>query len=146
MDTFNFRNPQEGEVADIQKRVIKRRLAKQRYHVLSQLLAGNKEVDITSSPEIFEALNRERMEFETLMKLPQNRANVQDCIDQAKDDREHFTDGKYWNAHSLAKWGNLGHIPNCCYYARPPEYWKDKKIVREFLNMFPKFRISTKHL
>ena len=145
-ETFNFRNPDPGEVVDMQQRTQQRILARQRYKVLSQLLASSKDVDITVSPEIFEALNKERMEFEELLKLPQNKKNVEECLKQTKEDREKYysdTD-KHWNPKSKAKWGILGHIPNCVYYSRPPEYWKDKVLLRNFFNTFTKFRVSTK--
>ena len=145
-ESFNFRNPDPGEVVDLQMRAKQRIQARQKYKVLSQLISGKKDVDITVSTEIFEALNRERMEFEELMRLPQNQKNVNDCMLQAKEAREKHPDGKHWNPKSQAKWGELGHIPNCVYYSRPPEYWRDKKLLREFFNMFPKFRVSTKRL
>src|SRR3990167_757043 len=143
-DSFNFRNPSEGEITDIQRKVQQRRLAKAKYKVLSQLLAGKKEVDVTISPEIFEALNRERMEFEEILKLHPEQAN--DAILAAKEDREKFSKDKYWNPQSEARWGVLGHIPPCIFYSRPMEYWKDKKLLREFYNGFPKFRVSIKRI
>jgi len=134
-DTFNMRNPKPGEVQDIYRKAEQRLLAKERYKVLSQLLAGKKDVDVTVSSQIFEVLNREKMEFEELMKLPQNKQNVEDCIKAAKEDREKYhEDGRWWNPKSKARYGCLGHIPHCVFYARPPEYWKDKNLLRETAN------------
>ena len=143
-DTFNLRNPDKGEVADIQRKAEQRLLAKEKYRVLSQLLSGKKDVDVTVSPEIFEALNRERMEFEELLKLHPDQAR--DCVEAAAEDKLKHSDGRYWNRNSPAKWGCLGHIPPCVYYSRPAEYWKDKALVKNFFNTFSKFRISDKQL
>jgi len=145
-ESFNMRNPEEGEVQQMHAAAQSRLLAKEKYKVLSQLLSGKKDVDVTQSSIVFEALNRERMEFETLMNLPQNQSNVNQCIKDVEDLRTQYSDGKYWNPHSLAKFGTLGAIPHCCYYSRPPEYWKEKAIMKEFFNMFPKLRVSTKRI
>ena len=141
-ESFNFRSPDEGEVEEIQRQAKQRLYARQKYKVLSQLLSGSKDVDITISPEIFEALNKERMEFEEILKLHPEQAK--DAVRATIEDRRKHDDGKYWNPKSPAKWGCLGHIPPCLYYSRPPEYWKDKAILRNFFNTFSKFRISTK--
>lgn len=143
-DTFNFRNPQNGEVVYMHQEGKRRRLANEKYRVLSQILSGKKDVDVTVSPQIFEALNRERMEFEELLKLHPDQ--TKETIEAVKEDRERYPDGKYWNRKTKAWWGCLGHIPPCIYYSRPQEYWRDKRLLREFYNMFPKFRLSTKRL
>ena len=141
-DTFNMRNPDEGEVQEIHRRAKQKLLSKDKYHVLSQLLSGKKEVDVTVSPAIFEALNRERMEFTEILKLHPDQ--VQNSIKAVQIDRAKHTDGKHWNPKSPAKWGCLGHIPPCVYYSRPTEYWEDKKLIKNFFNTFTKFRVSTK--
>ncbi len=143
-DTFNFRNPEKSEVIEMHHLVKSKIAARQKYKVLSKILNGEKNVDVTVSPEIFEALNRECMEFEELLNLHPDQAK--DAIEAANEDKQKHDNGRYWNRNSPAKWGCLGHIPPCCYYARPAEYWKDKKILREFFNMFPKFRVSDKRL
>jgi len=143
-NTFNFRQPKPGEVTEIHRKAKQRLLAKEKYRVLSQLLAGKRNVDVTVSPEIFEALNRERMEFKELLKLHPDQA--QDSVKAAAEDRLKYDEGKYWNPKSKAKWGCLGHIPPCVYYSRPPEYWKDSNLLKNFFNQFPKFRVSTKRL
>lgn len=147
-ETFNLRNPEPGEVAEIHRKAQQRIRAKERYRVLSQLLSGKKDVDITVSPEIFEVLNKEKMEFELLMSQPQNKDNVEDCIKQAREDRERYYSGgdRSWNPKSKAKWGCLGHIPHCVFYARPTEYWKNKNLVRNFFNTFTKFRVSSRRV
>jgi hypothetical protein len=132
-NSFNFRNPSPGEVLDIQARVKRRREQLAKYKVLSQILAG-KTVDLTQSSVLFEALNREKMEFDELLKLHPDQAK--DCVDQAKEDREAGV-----NIHSKAKWACRGHIPPCLFYSRPKEYWKDKNIIREFFRMYPKFGV-----
>ena len=133
-DRFNFRSPAPGEVVEMQLRVKKRREQILKYKVLSQLLDG-KTVDVTQSSIIFEALNREQMEFDELLKLHPDQA--QDCVDQVKEDREL---GR--NMESKAFWAVKGHIPLCIYYSRPQEYWRDKKICKEFYRMYPKFMVT----
>jgi len=140
-ETFNMRNPDPGEVQKIYNEGKRRRELKQKYKVLSELLSG-KDTDITQSNAIFEAVNREKMEFETILNLHPDQ--VRDTIEQVKIDRSYFSDGKWWNTHSKAKYGIKGHIPMCVYLARPKEYWQDKKVRDNFFNMFPKFRISDK--
>jgi hypothetical protein len=142
-ETFNFRNPDTGEVQEIEQKVKQRALANQKYKVLSQLLMG-KTVDVTVSPEIFEALNRERMEFDEILKLHPDQAKS--AMDEVELRRQDYDDGKWWNPKSKAKWGYLGEIPYCLYIARPREYWKDKRILYHFFNMYPKFRLSSKPL
>lgn len=132
-ETFNFRNPDPGEVVMMQNLVKQRVLARQKYKVLSQLLNG-KTVDLRDSSLIFEALNREKMEFDDILKLHPEQGK--DCVDQAKEDRELGQ-----NIKSKAKWAIRGHIPPCIYHSRPPEYWKDKKILKEFFRMYPKFSV-----
>jgi len=143
-DTFNMRNPAPEEVAEMYSRAQKLREAKIKYKVLSQILDSKKEIDITISPEIFEALNRERMEFEDILKLHPEQAK--DAMEQAEEDRQSFKKNTYWNPKSEGKWGCMGHIPPCIYYSRPPEYWKDRNLLRNFFNLYPKFRVSTKRI
>lgn len=139
-DTFNFRNPEPFEVSDMHRKTRQRILAKEKYVALSKLLNGET-IDATKYPQIFEALNRERMEFDELLKLHPDHGMA--AMEEAKFAREQMEEGKYWNRKSPAKWGHMGEIPTCIYYSRPPEYWKDKKILKEFFNMYPKFRISS---
>jgi len=141
---YNLRNPEPGEVAEMQARAKSQREQRIKYNVLSRLLKGERHVDVTVSKEIFEALNKERMDFEELLRLHPNQAN--DCIKAAKEDREGVEENIYWNRESKAKWGCLGHIPPCCYNARPAEYWKDEKLLKNFFNTFTKFRISTRRV
>lgn len=142
-NTFNMRNPDIGEVASVYKEAKKRRLQMMKYKLLKQLLDGET-VDLTKSPELFEALNRERMEFEELLKLHPEQA--EESVLAAKEDRDLVEENVYWNPDSPAKWAKLGHIPPCIYYSRPAEYWADKRILKQFFNMFTKFRISTSRI
>ena len=142
-DNFNFRNPEPDEVKDLEKEVKRRRKLNIKYKLLADLLAG-KEIDTTKNAEIFEAINREKMEFEQLLKL--HSEQTRDAIEQTNIDRRFFNEGTWWNRNSKAKWGLKGHIPMCVYMARPKEYWKDEKLMNNFFNMFPKFRISSKPL
>lgn len=144
-DTFNMRNPEEGEIQELHQKAKLLRAQRIKYKMLKDLLDG-KTVDMTQNTQLFEALNREKMEFEQLLTIHKNDQNVIDCLEQAKEDRGRYDDGKYWNPHSKSKIGMLGHIPDCIYYSRPNEYWNDEKILKSFFNMFPKFRISTKEI
>jgi hypothetical protein len=132
-NTFNMRNPSPGEVSDMQMRAKRKREQIIKYKLLSQLLDG-KTVDLTQSAALFEALNRERMEFDEILKLHPDQAK--DCLDQAKEDREAGR-GK-----SAANWAIKGHIPPCLFYARPKEYWKNPKILKEFFRIYPKFQVT----
>lgn len=140
-DKFNFRNPDTGEVQDMYKRAKRLREQKMKYKLLKDMLDG-KTVDLTKSSALFEAMNREKMEFESILALHPDQAN--DAMMAAKEDRDSIEENIYWNRDSKAKWGKLGHIPPCLYYARPAEYWEDPKILRAFFNIFTKFRVSTR--
>jgi hypothetical protein len=142
-DTFNMRDPEEGEVQSIHQQAKLLRANKIKYRMLKDLLDG-KTVDMTQNAQLFEALNRERMEFEEILKLHPDQAN--EAILATKEDREDVTENIYWNRNSPAKWAKLGHIPPCVYYSRPSEYWNDEKILKAFFNTFTKFRISTREL
>jgi len=131
---LDMRNDSTEDVVDMQRRVKNIRAQKAKYKALSQLLDG-KTIDLRDSSILFEALNRERMEFEEILKLHPDQA--QDCIDQTKDDIEA---GR--NLESKAKWAVHYNIPLCIYYSRPKEYWQDKKMIENFLRMFPKFRVT----
>jgi len=139
--TFNMRNPSPNEVLEMHQEVKKRRAQQIKYKLIRDLFDG-KTIDLTKSAELYEALNREKMEFEQILKLHPQEAN--EAMLAVKEDREFITDNVYWNRDSPAKWAKLGHIPPCLYNARPPEYWSDKRILKSFFNSFTKFRISTK--
>jgi hypothetical protein len=142
-DKFNFRNPDKNEVTDMYAKAKAMRQKKLRYKMLQDLLDG-KTVDMTKDAKLFEALNHEKMEFEELLKLHPEQAN--ESILAAKEDRESIDENIYWNRNSPAKWAKLGHIPPCCYHARPPEYWENQKLLKAFFNMFTKFRVSTRQI
>jgi hypothetical protein len=84
------------------------------------------------------------MEFEQILEMHKTDQNVLDCLAQTVDDRGAYDEGRYWNPESKSKIGKLGHIPNCIFYSRPVEYWEDKRLLKNFFNTFPKFRVSTK--
>jgi len=138
-----MRNPDEGEVQNMyaQTKILRQR--RLRYKMLQDLLDG-KTVDMTKDAKLFEALNHEKMEFEEILKLHPEQAR--EAILAAKEDRESVEENVYWNRHSSAKWGKLGHIPPCIYYSRPAEYWEDSRLLKAFFNMFTKFRISTRKI
>jgi len=139
-ETFNMRNPQPNEVIEMHNAVKSRRSQLIKYKIIKDLLDG-KTSDITASPAIYEALNREKMEFEEILKLHPDQ--VGEAILAVKEDRELIGENKYWNSEG-AKWALLGHIPPCVYSSRPPKYWDDKRLLKAFFNMFTKFRISTR--
>jgi hypothetical protein len=142
-ETYNLRNPEEGEVSEMYAQAKQRRLANEKYSALKKLLNGET-IDLRNNPQLFEALNRERMEFDTILKLHHDQA--QSAMLEAERDRGLCNENQYWNRHSKAKWGCLGHIPPCVYYSRPSQYWKDKSLLKQFFNMYPKFRVSSKPL
>ncbi len=142
-NSFNFRNPQVGEVQDMYAQAKVRRARVIKYKMLKELLDG-KTVDMTQNTQLFEALNREQMEFEEILKLHPDQAN--EAILAAKEDREQIDENVYWNRNSPAKWGKLGHIPPCIYYSRPAEYWEDSRLLKAFFNMFTRFRVSTRKI
>jgi hypothetical protein len=141
-DTFNMRNPDPNEVVEMHNEAKKRRAQIIKYKVIKDLMDG-KDTDITVSPAIYEALNREKMDFEQILRLHPDQAN--EAMLAAKEDREMIDENKYWNSEG-AKWGVLGHIPPCVYNSRPSEYWNNKKILKAFFNMYPKFRVSTRKI
>jgi len=139
-NTFNMRNPKPSEVVEVNMLAKKRRAQKIKFKILKDLMDG-KTSDLTASPALYEALNKEKMEFEDILKLHPEEAN--DAIKAAAEDRSMVEENKYWNSGG-AKWATLGHIPPCIYYSRPAEYWNDSRIIKAFFNTFTKFRISTR--
>ena len=135
-----MRNPSPNEVIEMDRDAKKRRSQLIRYKLIKDLMDG-KTVDLTLSPALYEALNREKMEFEQILKLHPDQAKEAELA--AKEDRELTEENRYWNREG-AKWATLGHIPPCVYNARPSSYWADKRILKAFFNIFTKFRISTK--
>lgn len=88
---------------------------------------------------MFEVLNKERMEFEEILRLHPEEVN--ETIEYVKQRKEE-QNGKWYNPDSQAWWGEKGAIPPCVYYARPASYWKDKRLMNNFLNQFSKFKIA----
>lgn len=138
-----LRGDSDNEVRSLFKAAQKRKEDKIKYKLLAEALQG-KCIDLTKSNQLYEAVNREKMEFEQLLKL--HPEEVEYCKQYIKQRREEMNDGKYWNPHSQAKWAHEGTCPPCCYFARPKWYWQDKRLRNNFLNMFPAFRVSTKPL
>jgi len=138
----SIRGDSDSEVKSLYNQARKRKEDKIKYHLLSELLEG-KVIDLTKSAALYQAINREKMDFEALLKLhPEETTYHVKYVKQRKEEQL----GKWYNADSPAKWGEKGVVPPCCYYARPNEYWNDKKLMNNFLNTFPKFRISEKAL
>lgn len=140
---FNMRNPNKNEVGDMVSEAKRRRALKIKCKLIKQMLDGQT-VDITQSPALFEALNREKMEFEEILKL--HPEQTEEAIAATKEDRSSIEENVYWNRESPAKWARLGHIPPCVYYSRPPEYWADSRLLKNFFNTFTKFRVSTNRI
>jgi hypothetical protein len=138
--TFNMRRPEKNEVIEMHLETKKRRAQQIKYKLIKDLMDG-KTVDLTISPALYEALNKEKMEFEQILALHPDQA--QEAIKAATEDRALMEENKYWNSDG-AKWATLGHIPPCVYYSRPVEYWNDPRIIKAFFNIFTKFRISTR--
>ncbi len=141
-DQFNMKADKPEDVRTLLKEARQKREQRMKWHLIGELLDG-KVINVTKSQELFEALNRERMNFESILKLhPQE---VKDTIEYVKERKEQ-QNGKWWNPDSQAHWGEKGAIPPCVYYARPSSYWKDKKLMNNFLNTFTKFRIAEHRL
>ena len=139
-DKFNLREDKPEDVQSLLQSAKKRRADRMKWHLISELLAG-KTVNVTKNHELYEALNRENMEFEEIMKL--HPEEIKGCIEYVKE-RKIQQNGKWYNPDSEAWWGEKGIIPPCCYYTRPSSYWRDKRLTNQFLNTFSKFRIAEK--
>jgi len=137
-DKFNMRQEKPEDVRSLLKTAKQRREERVKYHLLSELLDG-KEINLTKNQALFEAINREKMEFEDILKL--HPEEVKQTIEYVKLKKEE-QGGRWYNPDSQAWWGEKGAIPPCCYYARPASYWKDKKLMNNFFNTFTKFRIA----
>jgi hypothetical protein len=138
----SIRGDSDDEVKSLFKAAKKRKEDNLKYKLLTDLLDG-KIIDTTQNTQIFEALNREKMDFEQI--LNNHPEEVKEQMEYVKE-RKAEQAGLWYNPQSKAKWGEKGVIPPCCYFARPKEYWKNKKLVHNFLNTFTKFRISEKPL
>ena len=139
-DTFNMREEKPEDVRSLLKTAKERREQRRKWHLLGEICLG-KTVDITKNAELFEALNKERMDFEDIMKL--HPENVNEALEYVKQ-RKLEQCGKWYNSHSQAWWGEKGAIPTCVYHARPSSYWRDNDFAmfNHFLNLYPKFRIA----
>ena len=136
-----LRGDSDNEVRTLFMSAKKRKEDKIKYHLLAEALEG-KIIDLTKSNQLYEAVNREKMEFEQLLKL--HPEEVEYCKNYIKNRREEMGgSGKYWNPQSKAKWAHEGTCPPCCYHARPKWYWQNKKLRNNFLNTFPIFRVGT---
>lgn len=138
--SFNssIRNDPDTEVQSLFKAAESRKQAMLRYHLLDEAMKGNV-IDITQSPVLFEALNKEKMDFEEILKLhPDEVKELRAYVKERKAEQG----GRWYNPESEAWWGEKGVIPPCCYHARPTAYWKNKKLVNSFLNTFNCFKIA----
>ncbi len=141
-DQFNMREEKPEDVRSLLKTAKQRRAERVKWHLLGELVDG-KTIDVTKNTELFESLNRERMEFEDILKLhPDQTKEAVEYVKQRKLEQN----GRWYNPDSQAWWGEKGAIPPCVYYARPSTYWNNKKLMNSFLNQFPKFRISESRL
>lgn len=137
-----MRNPDPNEVLEMHQETKRRRSQQIKFKIIKELMDG-KTSDLTVCPELYEALNREKMEFEQILALHPDQVN--EALLAVKEDRELMDENQYWNREG-AKWAILGHIPPCVYNARPPAYWADKRIIKAFFNTFTKFRISSRQV
>lgn len=146
MENPNFlssiKGDSDAEVKSLFESAKKRKDDQIKYDLLAQLLNG-KVVDVTKSQQLFEALNREKMEFEEILRLhPEEVNNTIEYVKARKQEQA----GSWWNKDSDAKWGEFGALPDCIYYSRPSSYWKNRKLAHNFFNTFTKFRIAEKPL
>lgn len=134
----SIRGDSDNEVKSLFREAQKRKENAIRFKLLADLLDG-KTIDLTKSSQLFEAVNREKMDFEQILKLHPKEAQEQmEYVKQRKSEQG----GRWYNPQSQAWWGEKGVIPPCCYHARPRSYWKNQKLVNNFFNTFPKFRIA----
>jgi hypothetical protein len=137
---MDVRYDTEDDVKNLLMSAKKKREQRMKWHLLSEALNG-KTIDLTKCPELYEALNKEKMDFEEIMKLhPEEVNNTLEYVKQRKLEQG----GRWYNPDSKAWWGEKGAIPTCVYYARPASYWSDNKcaMYNNFLNLYPKFRIA----
>ena len=141
-DQFNMKVDKPDDVRSLLLEAKRRKDNKIRYHLLGEMLSG-KVVNVTKDTGLFEALNRERMDFEQLLKLhPEQAKETVEYVKQRKEEQ----DGMWYSTTSKAKWGEKGAIPPCCFHARPRSYWENKKLTNNFFNQFTKFRIAESRL
>jgi len=141
-DQYNLKTDSQKDVKSLFQAAKKRKADAVKYHLLSEALKGNT-INVTKNNDLFEALNRERMDFEQILKLHPDE--VKETIEYIKE-RRLEQDGIWWNTNSESKMGEYGAVPPSCYAARPNWYWKDKTLIKNFFNTFSKFRISEKPL
>ena len=139
---FDVRHDSDNDVKNLMLSAKKRKEQKMKLHLISELLDG-KTINVTKNQELFEALNRERLDFEYILKMHPEEVNE---LKEYVKERKVQQNGRWYNPQSEAWWGEKGVIPPCCFWARPREYWKDKRLVDKFLNDFPVFRIAEKTL
>lgn len=140
--SFDIRHDSNNDVKNLFQAAKRRKEQRTKYHLLSKLLDGET-IDITKNNDLYEALNKEKMEFEEILRL--HPEQVQECIEYVKE-RKLQQGGRWYNPESEAWWGEKGVVPPCCYFARPVEYWNNKKLMNNFLNTFTKFRIAESKL
>ena len=134
----SIRGDSDNEVKDLFKAAKKRKEDMLKYHLISELLDG-KVIDTTKNSQIYEVLNRERMDFEEILRL--HPEEVKEQMQYVKERKEE-QGGRWYNPDSQAWWGEKGVIPPCVYHSRPVQYWKDKRLLNNFLNEFTAFRIA----
>jgi len=139
----SLRGDSDNEVRTLFQQAKKRKENEIKWRLLAELMSG-KEIDLTKSTQLFEAVNREKMSFENLLSLHPEQAKSH--AEYIKLRKQENPDGRYWNRHSQAWWSYEGTVPPCCYYARPDWYWRDKRLLYNFWNQFPAFRMSEKAL
>ena len=136
IDQFNMREEKPEDVRSLLQTAKQRREQRMKWHLLGEALKG-KTINVTKNQELFESLNKERMEFEDILKLhPEETKETMQYVKERKAQQN----GRWYNTKSDAWWGEKGVIPPCVFYARPHSYWT-KEIVNKFLNDFPKFKI-----
>ena len=119
----SIKGDSEDEVKSLFQSAKKRREDKIKYELLGQLLQG-KVVDVTKSQQLFEALNKEKMEFEQILRL--HPEEVAEHIEESKADTvvEKVAGAVkktlIWTA-AVPGQGGIGHI-NC----QPKDYWAAK--------------------
>src|SRR3990167_10487571 len=120
---------------------------KHRYKIIADLMGG-KEADITGDPQIFGAINKERMAVEDYMLLfPEHISDALHEVERIKGEMDMGGNpGRDYNPKSLAKWRIPGIMPRCVAELYMEVYEGDRHAMyaafKRFFNQFTVFRIS----
>jgi len=146
-NTFNMRDPQEGEVAEVVSEAQKRQEMKEnllRYKEIASLIEGNdtefKSLDMIRAANL--AFNREKITFGEYEKLFPEQ--FRDAAIAGKE--RSCADNRDYNPNSPAKWRNPGFLPTCIseLFQKVYETDTEKRAARNrFWNIYTDMRVKT---